>query len=153
MNSYLVQHFPKVLEGFEEKGKQFQINDTSSCVIEGSPFTTFLLTKNYEVKIHKDKDDDDVCFILWMQKNNSLFFSISFHFGNSIQGINEIVVHDMENGQVEGKGTFRLLKHPVKFKTHNGLIFMFRANKHLQCTFKNQMGDQYGMEFFQKIIL
>lgn len=35
VNSYLVQHIPKVLEGFENKGKQFQINDISGHVIEG----------------------------------------------------------------------------------------------------------------------
>jgi hypothetical protein len=82
---------------FEDKGKQFQINDNSGCVIERSPFTTFSL-KKYEVKIHKDKDDDDICLILWMQRSISLLCSISFHFDNLIQGINEIVVHDIKNG-------------------------------------------------------
>ncbi len=149
VNSYLVQHFPKVLEGFDNKGKQFQINDTSGHVIEGSPFTTFSLKKIYEIRIHKDKDNDDVYFILWMQKS-FLFFSISFHFGNLIQRTNEIVVHDIENGQVEGQGTFCLLEYPIKFKTHNGLIFMFKTDKHVHCTIKNQMGDQYGLAFFQK---
>jgi hypothetical protein len=41
VNSYLVQHFPKVLEGFEDKRKKNQINDINGCVIEGSPFITF----------------------------------------------------------------------------------------------------------------
>jgi hypothetical protein len=66
-----------------------------------------------------------------MQKRIFEFFSISFHFVNLIQGSNEIVVHDIENGQLEGEGTFCLSKYPIKFKTHNGLIFMFRPNKHL----------------------
>jgi len=51
---------------------------------------------------------------------------------------------------VEGEGIFCLLEYPIKFKTHNGFIFMFRVDKHLHCTIKNQMGDQYGMTFFQK---
>jgi hypothetical protein len=51
---------------------------------------------------------------------------------------------------VEGKGTFCLPKYPIKFKTHNGFIFMFKVDKHLHYTIKNQMGDQDGMAFFQK---
>jgi hypothetical protein len=34
------------LEGFEDKRKKNQINDINGCVIEGSPFITFWLTKN-----------------------------------------------------------------------------------------------------------
>ncbi len=85
-----------------------------------------------------------------MQKGIFLLFKISFHFDNLIQGINEIVVHDIKNGQVEGEGIFCLPEYPIKFKTHNGFIFMFKVDKHLHFTIKNQMGDQYVMAFFQK---
>ncbi len=36
------------------------------CIVEGSPFTTFAFTWNYEVNVHIDKDDDGICFILWL---------------------------------------------------------------------------------------
>ncbi len=36
-----------------------------------------------------------------MDAKKFFFFPISFHFGNSIQRANEIVVHDIENGQVD----------------------------------------------------
>ncbi len=43
-----------------------QIFDTKSRMVENSPFIIFALTNNYEVNIHENKDDDDVCFILWL---------------------------------------------------------------------------------------
>ncbi len=45
---------------------------------------------------------------------------------------------------------FVLLEFEVKFETRNGTIFMFRVDKVLHCTMKNQGGNQYGMAFFQK---
>jgi hypothetical protein len=37
-----------------------------------------------------------------------------------------------------GQAMFSLLEFEVKFETKNGAIFMFRANKILHCTMKNQ---------------
>jgi hypothetical protein len=45
---------------------------------------------------------------------------------------------------------FVLPEFEVKFETRNGTIFMFKADKVLHCTMKNQGGNQYGMAFFQK---
>jgi hypothetical protein len=49
-----------------------------------------------------------------------------------------------------GGVTFCLPEFEVKFETRNGAIFMFRADKVLHSTMKNQGGNQYGMAFFQK---
>jgi hypothetical protein len=56
-----------------------------------------------------------------------------------------------ENGMgANGRTMFCLPEFEVKFETRNGAIFMFRANKVLHCTMKNQGGNQYDMAFFQK---
>ncbi len=40
----------------------------------------FALTKNYEVKIHVDVDDVDICFILWIHEGMLVGLNfISFH--------------------------------------------------------------------------
>jgi hypothetical protein len=57
------------MEGLENKSKRHGINDTKGQLVDRSPFTTFALTKNYEVKIHHDKDDDNLCFILWLHES------------------------------------------------------------------------------------
>jgi hypothetical protein len=49
-----------------------------------------------------------------------------------------------------GRTMFCLPEFEVKFETRNGGIFMFRADKVLHCTIKNQGGNQYSMAFFQK---
>jgi hypothetical protein len=49
-----------------------------------------------------------------------------------------------------GRAKFCLPKFEVKFETKNGEIFMFRVDKKIHCTMKNQGGSQYGMAFFQK---
>ncbi len=65
-NQYLIEKFPKMMKMLESKRRKLQIFDTKGCMVENSPFTIFALTNNYEVNIHEDKDDDDVCFILWL---------------------------------------------------------------------------------------
>jgi len=45
---------------------------------------------------------------------------------------------------------FYLPKFEVKFGTKNGAIFMFKVDKVLYCTMKNQGRNQYGMTYFQK---
>jgi len=49
-----------------------------------------------------------------------------------------------------GRTTFCLPKFELNFETKNVAIFMFRVDKILHCTMKNQGGNQYGMAFFQK---
>jgi hypothetical protein len=51
--------------------------------------------------------------------------------------------------EVDGIVAFCVPKFKVKFKTRNGGIFMFHANKVLHCIMKNQSGDQYGVAFAQ----
>jgi hypothetical protein len=58
---------------------------------------------------------------------------------------------NVENGMgANGRAMFCLPKFEVKFETRNVTIFMFRADKVLHYTIKNQRGNQYGMAFFQK---
>ncbi len=54
------------------------------------------------------------------------------------------------DSEANGVGTFYLLEFKIKFKTRNGGIFMFRANKVLHCIMINQNGDQYSVAFVQK---
>jgi len=56
------------MEMLESKKKRLQIPDTKGRVVKNSPFTTIALTKDYEINIHEDKDDYDLCFIIWLQK-------------------------------------------------------------------------------------
>jgi hypothetical protein len=76
----LWNNFPKAMEGLESKRKRLNIDDGESRVVDQSPFTSFVLTRNYEVKIHVDVDDFNICFILWIHEGMlvSLNF-ISFH--------------------------------------------------------------------------
>jgi hypothetical protein len=40
--------------------------------VDGSPFSTCEFSKNYEVNLHIDlDDDDDVCFIIWLKEGIS----------------------------------------------------------------------------------
>jgi len=83
IHSYLWNNFPGAMEGLESKRKRLNIDDGKGCVVDQSPFTSFTLTKNYEVKIHVDVDDANICFILWIHEGMlvslnfmSLFFYI-----------------------------------------------------------------------------
>jgi hypothetical protein len=49
-----------------------------------------------------------------------------------------------------GLTTFCLPEFDVKLEKKNGAIFMFKANKVFHCAMKNQIRNQYGMNFFQK---
>ncbi len=69
---------------FESKRKRLQIFDIEGYVVEKSPFTTISFTKKNEINIHEDKDDDDLCFILWLQKgifNTFFLFWFLFYLG------------------------------------------------------------------------
>jgi hypothetical protein len=61
---YLWNNFPRAMEGLESKRKRLNIDDGEGRLVDQSLFTSFSLTKNYEVKIHVDVDDVDICFIL-----------------------------------------------------------------------------------------
>jgi hypothetical protein len=39
--------------------------------VDGSPFSTCEFSKNYEVNLHTDLDDDNVCFIIWLKEGIS----------------------------------------------------------------------------------
>jgi hypothetical protein len=69
------------MEGLENKRKRLNTNDGEGRVVDQSPFTSFTLTRNYDVKIHLVVNDVDICFILWIHEGMlvSLNF-ISFHF-------------------------------------------------------------------------
>ncbi len=70
------------MEGLESKRKMLNIDDGEGRVVDQSPFTSFALTKNYEVKIHVDVDDVDICFIVWIHEGmlTSLNFISSFFY-------------------------------------------------------------------------
>ncbi|KAH9569624.1 hypothetical protein CY35_02G000100 [Sphagnum magellanicum] len=124
IHRYLWNNFPRAMEGLESKRKRLNIDDGEGRLVDQSPFTSFALTRNYGVNIHVDVDDADICFILW--------------------------IHEEDGMGANGGATFCLPEFEVKFETRNGAIFMFRADKVLHSTMKNQRGNQYGMAFFQK---
>ncbi len=75
-------NFPKAMEGLESKRKRLNIDDGEGYLVDQSPFTSFSLTKNYEVKIHADVDNANICFILWIHEGMlvSLNFISSFFY-------------------------------------------------------------------------
>ncbi len=129
--------------------------------VDGSPFCTCEFSKSYEVNFHMDLDDDDVCFIIRLKEGISsnlgwFLFIFGHHWVVIILYLFMMVCGcDGVEGELEvdGVGTFCLPKFKVKFKTRNGGIFMFHANKLLHCTMKNQSGDQYGVAFAQSTCL
>jgi hypothetical protein len=70
------------MEGLESKRKRLNIDDGEGYLVDQSPFTSFSLTKNYEVKIHADVDNANICFILWIHEGMlvSLNFISSFFY-------------------------------------------------------------------------
>jgi hypothetical protein len=79
--SYLWNNFPRAMEGLESKKKRLNIDDGEGRLMNQSSFTSFALTRNYEMKIHVDVDDADICFILWIYEGMLVGFNfISFHF-------------------------------------------------------------------------
>ncbi len=55
------------MEGLDNKRKRLNIDDGKGRLVDQSSFISFSLTRNYEVKIHANVDDVDICFILWIQ--------------------------------------------------------------------------------------
>ncbi len=82
IHNYLWNNFPRVMEGLESKRKRLNIDDGEGCVVDQSPFTSFTLTRNYEMKIHVDVNDVDICFILWIHEGMlvNLNFISSFFY-------------------------------------------------------------------------
>ncbi len=81
IHSYLWNNFPRAMEGLESKRKRLNIDDGEGRLVDQSPFTSFALTRNYEVKIHVDADDADICFIVWIHEGMLAGLNfISFHF-------------------------------------------------------------------------
>jgi hypothetical protein len=64
------------MEGLKNKRKRHDIGDIERRLVDKSLFTTYVLTKKYQIKIHHNKDDDNLCFTLWLHEGN--FFSIMF---------------------------------------------------------------------------
>ncbi len=56
------------MKGLKSKRKRLNIDNGEGRVVNQSPFTSFVLTRNYEVKIHVDVDDANLCFILWIHE-------------------------------------------------------------------------------------
>ena len=68
--------FPTVFEQLEKikEAKGFLSTEAS---IGASSFTSFTVTRDYNCKLHIDKDDYDLGFIIWIQEGwwlNMLFF-------------------------------------------------------------------------------
>ncbi len=82
IHTYLWNNFPRTMEGLESKRKRLNIDDGEGRLVDQSPFTSFVLTINYEVKILVDVDDVDICFILQIHEGmvvNLNFISSFFH--------------------------------------------------------------------------
>jgi hypothetical protein len=70
---YLKPSFPKMMADLECRKARLNIKDNEGWIVEGSSFRTFALTQNYEIKVHQDEDNDGICFILWLRKDNFSF--------------------------------------------------------------------------------
>ncbi len=57
-----------MMEMLESKRKRLHISNIEGHVVKKSPFTIIALTKDYEVNIHENKDDNDLCFTLRLRK-------------------------------------------------------------------------------------
>ncbi len=70
------------MEGLESKRKRLNIDDGEGHLVDWSSFTSFALTRNYEMKIHLDVDDANICFILWIHEGMlvNLNFISSFFY-------------------------------------------------------------------------
>ncbi len=80
IHSYLWNNFLTAMEGLESKRKRLNIDDGEGRLVDQSPFISFALTRNYEMKIHVDVDDADICFILWIHEGMLAGLNfISFH--------------------------------------------------------------------------
>jgi hypothetical protein len=82
IHTYLLNNFPRAMEGFESKRKRLNIDDGEGYLVDQSSFTSFLLIRNYELKIHADVDDADICFIMWIHEGMliTLIFISSFFY-------------------------------------------------------------------------
>jgi hypothetical protein len=49
------------MKGLESKRKRLNIDDGKGHLVNQSLFTSFSLTRKYEMKIHADVDDVDIC--------------------------------------------------------------------------------------------
>jgi hypothetical protein len=72
------------MEGLESKRKRLNIDDGEGHLVDQSPFTSFLLTRN-EMKIHVDVDDVHICFILWIHEG----MLVSLNFISSFSTFND----------------------------------------------------------------
>lgn len=77
------QHLNKILnvEGFTN----------GEASLGRSPFTSFVVTRDYNVRPHVDQDDYDFGFIIWLQEGIYFFLLYSSSFNLYILGLLEIV--------------------------------------------------------------
>jgi len=57
------------MEDLECRKARLNIKDNEGWIVEGSPFITFALTQDYDVKVHQYKDNDGILLILWLRKD------------------------------------------------------------------------------------
>ncbi len=76
ITNYLKLAIPKAMEDAECIRTRFNIKNNAGCIVEGSLFTTFVFTQNHNVKVHLDKYDEGICFILWLHDGKFLFHYI-----------------------------------------------------------------------------
>jgi len=67
------------MEDLECRKARLNIKDNEGWIVEGSPFITFALTQNYEVKVHQYKDNDGICLILWLQKDYIILYYLIYY--------------------------------------------------------------------------
>jgi hypothetical protein len=67
LQNVLFHIFPKIMESLEDKWRRFNIMDGEEHLVDGSSFTTYAFLKHYGINFHTDLDDDDVCFIIWLE--------------------------------------------------------------------------------------
>lgn len=65
------------MEDLECRKARLNIKDNEGWIVEGSPFITFPLTQDYDVKVHQYKDNDGILLILWLRKDK--FYIILYY--------------------------------------------------------------------------
>jgi hypothetical protein len=73
IKNHLKLPFPKIVEDAKCRRTRFNIKNNSGHVVERSPFTTFIFIWNYNVKVNLDKDDEGICFLMWLHDGKFLF--------------------------------------------------------------------------------
>nr|XP_024366530.1 uncharacterized protein LOC112277918 [Physcomitrium patens] len=114
----LFQHLDNIViaEGFSNSG---------ACIGNG-PFTSFAITRDFNCRPHRDEDDYDFGFIIWLREDPS---------------------------EQNEPAIFAFPEASIMFVPKHGDVCVFRPSELLHCTRRLQGKGLLGLAFFQKCSL